>query len=119
MQDKDFAQVDVHRLYDAVNKNESYTELANGSFFPDIGVIGEWSSDEKKVIKEILIAWERKDYLNPKYHNVEKYKSAYQRLEKMKPGDIARVYVEQTDYLMAAFRSDTPTAKSLVLFVKE
>lgn len=49
--------------------------------------------------------------------NIAKHKGAYQTLEEMRPGDIARVQVGQLDYLLAAFPAKMP-ATSLVLFVK-
>ncbi len=126
LQCRDSARVDVQRLYQATSEYPHYTILARGLFVPDVGVIGEWSPEEKQVVRDIVDAREQghsfghelgratTGYDDP---NVAKHKAGYQRLEQMRPGDIARVQVGQLDYLMVAFPAKMP-ATSLVLFVK-
>lgn len=123
---KKSATVDLKRLIDAVQENPNYMCLAGGLFLPSVGVIGEWSPDETQVVRDIIDAREQGHSLG--HHvgkslsgyddpNVAKYKKAYQALGRMRPGNIARVKVDQSEYLMAAFPAEMP-ATSLVLFVK-
>lgn len=122
----DRAQVGVQRLYEATRESPTYTRLVGGMFVPDVGVIGDWSSDEKEAVIDIINAREQAHSLGHAFGramtgqddpNVAKHKTAYQILEGMRPGDIAKVHVGQSDYYLAAFPAQMP-ATSLVLFVK-
>ncbi len=126
LENRDSARVDVQRLYEVAQENPHYTRLVGGLFVPDVGVIGEWSPEEKQVVRNIVDAREQGHSLRHKFRramtgyddpNVAKHKGAYQTLEQLTPGDIARVHVGQSDYLLVALLAEMP-ATSLVLFVK-
>ncbi|NOX72032.1 MAG: hypothetical protein GXO64_05065 [Candidatus Micrarchaeota archaeon] len=126
LRNKDNATIDVDRLYKAIPEGTTYTRLAGGLFVPDVGVIGDWSSEEKNVVKNIIDAREQGHSLGHAFGKalsgvddpyVATHKNAYQRLEQMKPGDIARVKVENKEYVMVALPAEMP-ATALVLFVK-
>lgn len=126
LQNRDSAEVSVQTLYQAVQWHLQYTRLVSGVFAPDVGVIGEWSPEEKQVVRDIVDARKQEHSLDHEFGramtgyddpNVETHKAAYQTLERMKPGDIARVHVGQSNYLLAAFPAEM-LATSLVLFIK-
>ena len=53
--ERDYAHVGVPKLYEAGQEyNPDINKLVDGFFFPEVGLIGEWSPDEKKVIKIFL-----------------------------------------------------------------
>jgi hypothetical protein len=126
LKDGDFAYVDIQKLQNAAQDYKSWTLLTRGLCIPDVAVIGEWSPDEKLAVREIINARKQghswghavgrafSGYDDP---IVAAHKNAYQRLEAMEPGQVARVYVGETAYLMAAFPAEM-LATSTVLFVK-
>jgi hypothetical protein len=81
--------------------------------------MGEWSDKEKQEVRRITDAHQRAHSYSAGFRDAseERYRAAYERLSRMTAGDIARVRVGQTDYLMAAFPADWPE-RCLVLFVK-
>jgi hypothetical protein len=123
---KDFAHVDVKKLYEAAGDRPTYTKLIIGLFTSDAGVMGDWSKEEKDAVRAIFYARNQGHSLGHEFGkamtgyddpNVAKHKDAYQTIERMIPGDIARLRVDEEEYFTAMFSARMP-ATGLVLFVK-
>ncbi len=114
LKDKDFAQVNIERLYE-FGKGTRYSRCTRADFHPNFGVVGDWSKEEKDVVKSIFLS----PYLVNNYHSreiAENY-ALYKHIERMKPGDMARIKTNEQEYCFVV----CPPKESkdcLVLFVK-
>src|SRR4051812_9984294 len=59
LKNRSIDEVGVEALWQATKRTAShYHSLAQGLFVPDVGVIGDWSVEEKCAVKEIINARE-------------------------------------------------------------